>query len=336
MRESNTELLRIIAMFFVMLLHFNNHGFCVGIVNFEGDLILHNTISHLIESLAIVAVNVFVIISGLHGIHFKGRGLFRLYLQCFAMGMVGYLLYLLIAKQPISMAFFGRFFAFTHNHWWFIIAYVCLYCVSPLLNAGVKALQKRELQVLILCITIILTYLGYAKGYDFRNGSSFLNFMYLYIIGRYIGMYVTKEIICQKRWLWLMLYIGCSMCIFIEAILKQKYHFEIAFIRPYLYNNFFVIGGAIFLVLFIKSFTFYSSMINWMGSSVLAAYLIQESPYFGHKVLYPYMEKCFWNIANGLGGGVCLFVRVVGGVPVIIGSNGQGDSLGDETMLGII
>ncbi len=296
-RDSNVELLRIIAMLMVMLLHFNNHGFTAGILAFQGALTIHNAVGHFIESFAIIAVDVFVLISGLYGIRFKIKGLFKFYLQCFFFGLVGYLLYLVFAKESIGMAIFGRLFAFSHNNWWFVTTYIILYFTSPLLNFAVQAMSKKDFQIVLLLCTFLTFYWGYFQGYDW--GSSYVNFVYLYLIGRYIGKQITIKELQSKRWWFWGLFIVCCLCTFGVAVLKQHYHFDLKGLRPYLYNSWFVIGGAVGLVMFVKSFQFYSKIINWFASSALAAYLLQESTYFGHQILYPWSVKFFANVSGG-------------------------------------
>lgn len=118
-------------MLFVVILHFNRHGINPDILDMTGELTVLNLVGHFIESIAIVAVNVFVLISGYFGIKFKTKGVLRLYLVCFCWGLISYLLYCFLGHHPLDKAIFGRFFAFTHNKWWFIIAYLYLYFAAP-------------------------------------------------------------------------------------------------------------------------------------------------------------------------------------------------------------
>ena len=61
MRNSKFELLKIIAIFMVILLHANNYG---GLLQ-NGDLSTYNKIiTYIIEAFSIVAVNIFVMTSG--------------------------------------------------------------------------------------------------------------------------------------------------------------------------------------------------------------------------------------------------------------------------------
>ena len=62
-RNSNIELLRIVLMFMVILLHFNN-GTMGGAFNYVTDNTINSFILYLLESFSICAVNCFMIISG--------------------------------------------------------------------------------------------------------------------------------------------------------------------------------------------------------------------------------------------------------------------------------
>lgn len=130
-RNSNIELLRIICMFFVVLLHFNNHGVNINIICFQGELSLQNTLGHLVESFAIVAVNCFVLISGYYGLSFKLKSLLKLYLQCFFIGLVGYLLYVLLSSSNLEYTkLLARVFAFSRNRYWFICVLMFIFHCS--------------------------------------------------------------------------------------------------------------------------------------------------------------------------------------------------------------
>ncbi len=295
-RDSSMELLRIVCMFFVVLLHFNNHGVVNDILDFQGNLTLRNLLGHTVESFAIVAVNAFVLLSGIYGIHFKLRGLFRLYLQCFFCGIAGYFLYIAYTGEPITIDAGGLCFAFTHNHWWFVTTYLYLYFSAPFLNAAIQKMDKKQLERTIVALSFCLFYLGYVRGLDM--GMSYFQFVYLYLLGRYVGLYVTADTVRKHRWNYLVLYVGCSICTLSIALLKQHYHFYIPYLTPYVYNSWFVVGGALGLVLFFKSLSFQSRIVNWIASSAFAVYLLQESPYFGFRVLYPFTESLFLNFSS--------------------------------------
>ena len=137
-RNSNIELLRIVCMLMVVVLHFNNNGANTGIVNMPAVLTGRLTWGFLVESLCLVAVNCFVLISGYFAIKLKVRSLLKFYLQCFFIGLVSYLVYVGLCDDFGVDSVFTvqimaeRLLAFTHNGWWFVVSYVGLMLLSPL------------------------------------------------------------------------------------------------------------------------------------------------------------------------------------------------------------
>ena len=83
------------------------------------------------------------------------------------------------------------------------------------------------------------------------------------------------------------------------GMIMLRYHFSIEMHYPLDYNNPFVVVAAMMLLLFFLSFSFRSKVINGIASSVFAAYLIQESCYFGHEWLYPQMREMFVHVSDG-------------------------------------
>lgn len=164
-RNSNIELLRIISMLMVVMLHFNSQCAYPGVINLPADIGTSAYPGFLIEVLCIVAVNCFVLISGYFGIHLKLRSVLRLYLQCFFIGLISYLLYVALTPATIALpALLERLLAFTHNNWWFIISYLGLMVLSPLLNAAVAQLSKKQLALSIGLLAVVIWYFGFKKN----------------------------------------------------------------------------------------------------------------------------------------------------------------------------
>ena len=112
-RNSNLELLRIVAMLMVTMLHFNACA-NVDLMSFPDGMLCQYKWAFMIESFCIVAVNCFVLMSGYFGIKLKGRSVLKLYLQCFVMGLLAYLLYIWFSiyycTYDIFNGFYGRSF----------------------------------------------------------------------------------------------------------------------------------------------------------------------------------------------------------------------------------
>ena len=274
-RNSAVEILRILSMFFVVLVHFNRLGINPGIIDATGELTLENGIGHMIQSIAIVAVDVFVLISGYFGIRFKVKGVLRLYLMCLCWGIIAFVLFCIFCHRSIGRSILFQLLAFTQDRWWFILAYLYLYFAAPLLNAAVEHLTKRGFILVLALYTVSAFYFGYFRGVgDNMSGYSFAQFVYLYLIGRFINRHVPIERNGHTRktmFLWWLLFTGMTFSL---AILNQVgLHGQV--------------GAAICLLCYSLTFSYSSRMVNCIAGSVLPAYLLQESLTWGHRWLYP-------------------------------------------------
>ena len=292
-RNSNIELLRILCMLMVVVLHFNNNGANTGIVNMPATLTPSLSWGFLVESFCIVAVNCFVLISGYFGISLKLRSIIKFYLQCFFIGLASYLLYLCLCPASLSWTILlERFLAFTHNGWWFVVSYLGLMLISPVLNAAAETLPKKQMLLATTLCGVIVLYLGwYQQVEPTHNGCSLLNFVFVYLLGRCVGKHMPISTIQRHRWTWLAGYLLSALSIFGLVMLRYHCHLTVRYV--YDYNHPLVLLAALMLLLFFLSFSFQSKGINWLASSVFAAYLFQESTYLGHQYIYPQMENLF-------------------------------------------
>ena len=90
LRNSNIELLRIVAMLFIISHHFLVHG-----MNIWQDSSWDNLTLLSLDSLFFIGVNVFVLISGYYTIRFDWKKLLRLYLLAAIIGGVGYMTHII-------------------------------------------------------------------------------------------------------------------------------------------------------------------------------------------------------------------------------------------------
>lgn len=149
-RETNIELLRILCMFFVVLFHFNLN---VILRNNETSHAL-NYFALLVNSLVVVAVNTFVLISGYFSIKLKAKSLISFFIQTefYAVFAILILLSISIAIEPIQFTkhkILGLI-PFIPSGLWFVPRYAILMCISPFLNRICKNKQTH----LALMLTI--------------------------------------------------------------------------------------------------------------------------------------------------------------------------------------
>lgn len=272
-------------MFFIVV-----HHFCVHVI-FPDVLDLSAPINHaivagtFINGFLFVAVNCFVLISGYYGIKLKCKGIVNLYFTLAFWGLIGYFAYLLysgtlhLGRSIILESIRQSILIISNSEWWFVNAYLMLMLFSPILNAAILCLDKRQHMISILLLLILQVYFGnfrHTFGLNF-NGYSVNNFVLLYMIGNYIHRFVSQSIIDKFRWRSFASYCVCAVVWSILAIITHEY--SIASLHVWTYNNIFTLIGGISLFGFMLSFHFYSRFINWMAVSTLAVYLAHGGKY---------------------------------------------------------
>lgn len=163
-RNSSIELMRIIIMFMILLLHANFFTFDTPVNHNLTTLLRCN-----LEGLTIMAVNVFVLITGYFGTSFRLNKVLNLgYQAIFAVVPIalGYTIY---SHTIESFKFWG---------YWFINAYVGLLILSPILNTAVNKFSKTQHSAFLIIFYTLLgfnDYLGiWYLGFGFTGGYSVL------------------------------------------------------------------------------------------------------------------------------------------------------------------
>lgn len=187
-RQSNIELLRVVAMFFVLIVHADFLTY--GIPNQE---LLETSPffakSQLFwEAFGISCVNIFIMISGWFGIKFKLKGLFNLLFQVLFSYNVVYLFGLITGNIEPGI---GTYLNATLRWNWFIPTYFLLYFFSPLLNYIVEKLPKPWFTALIILLIVVQSILSWGLNlFDiFNNGLNVVFFIVLYLLARYLRLY---------------------------------------------------------------------------------------------------------------------------------------------------
>ena len=292
-RESNIELLRIVVMLFIILHHLIVHAIYPDVLEGHNGCTSAFMVYSVLEGFLYVAVNVFILISGYFGIRLRARKIWSLYLQCAFYGLLTYLFGVIVGTVEFvpHTLITKSVLIFSHlSSWWFVVCYLILMILSPLLNFGMSMMRKKEYMFVLICMTFLQIYLGWfwqKSVYDV-DGYNILNFIYLYLIGGYIARFVSNDKPTAQRNIIITTYIICAIafagCNIIHAIWK------IPFGNVWGYNNPIVIIGAISLFLFARTFEVQSKVINLLASGVLAAYLMTDIPYVGDFIYREYSE----------------------------------------------
>ena len=300
-RDSNIELLRILSMLLVLGLHVNYLALGkVTITDVASDPFV-SLMKMELESLCIVCVNLYVLISGYFGIKIKKKSLFSLLFTILFWQITLYTVGIIDGRYSFDFNILQKMIV-PGSIYWFVPAYLMLVLFSPLLNAFIEKSDKKSLGRFIICFLSVQTMFGYVEPYwnMFINGYSVISFMGLYLIGNYIRRY-SGEMFRKSPSCYFCIYLMTGIASGACAFLAYRY-VDSHYILPHV-NNWFIVSyispfaiiGAISLfIAFTKTKIKNNTIINRMAASAFPVYLIHIHPvvviYFLRYARYIYNE----------------------------------------------
>lgn len=294
-RQSNIELLRIISMFLVLVVHAN--FWALGRPT-SLDMQMSPLASYtrfLIESLAIVCVNVFVLISGWFGIKPSVKGFSRFAFQCLFFLIGHYVVGLAIGTSRLDIKGIAGCFCLLSNHW-FIKSYIGLYILAPILNAFVKVADKKQLKLLLIVFFLYQTIYGWSGAAAFFvKGYSTMSFIGLYLLGRYLNLYGNTQ--STPPYVWICVYLTCGI---VNTVLAPV----VPFVDLYAYLSPVVIIASVSLFLgFVNLKIRPNKTINWIAASSFAIFLFHSNPN-GMRYVFKNTIAMIYSSTDGI---LCLF-----------------------------
>ncbi len=288
-RLANFELLRLLAMLMVVTMHYLAGMELLPELGKPVDS--RQILGTVLESCCIVAVNVYVLISGYFMVQaeFRVSRVIRLICQVLFYTV---LIPLVLCGLGIPVAgqqegFYGLLqyiLPVSTGHYWFVTEYVILYLFSPLLNAAYQKMSRRQLGLAVGLLLImfcgIKSLMPVLLATD-RFGYDFGWFLCLYLVGGYIKLYGLPFLEKGKRgWL---IYAGSAAGVFLLTLGMHYLHetaglFAYYFTVPFHYNFILCLLGAVGLFYGFSKIRIKegkgASIIRKMGPLSLGVYLL--------------------------------------------------------------
>lgn len=297
-RFSNIEALRLMAMLLVVLIHI--FPLALGFPSFEE---VHQEpggafVRFLMESLAVVCVNVFVFISGWFGIKIKIDKILALAFQVlFFSSLVYFVLVCTIPDKYLNFRSISTVLLLNSSDYWFVKAYIGLIIISPALNSLVENYERSKVLFVIVAFYIFQTVYGWVSLYGanwFEGGYSAMSFVGIYLLAKFLHKYPIRKVDNYRSWQYLVLYLIIAMLQTIVAFVLTYSGMEVAG-RLFTYTNPIVIVQTICLFYVFEKMEFHSGIINKMAASCLAVYLLHANElvlrtYFGPMILSWYKQ----------------------------------------------
>lgn len=256
-RDSNFELLRIVAMFLVLVIHADFYS--LGIPTSQ-EMVNHPVSSlmrYIVESFSLVCVNVYILISGYFGIKVKFKSILSfLFMIEFwrVLVLLGLAVLNLLGRITVEIPSgidFVRLLIPGYDDW-FVGAYILLLFISPMLNAWLEITSISSINrflTLYLGFELLMAWLLNAYN-QFGYGYSVLSFIGLYILGAAIK---RIGIVTGRTWRFgIKGYVLVSICAgvlyFIGAYMFPDYGHVTTLVRWFkAYNSLNVMVGSVLL-----------------------------------------------------------------------------------------
>ena len=325
-RNSAFELLRIFAILFIIAHHFSVHGgFYFAGLEQTSLVVFNKTWIDFIGQLGKVGVNLFILISSfflIDNTRFKTKKFLSLLLEMLTFGIVIGVAFFFKNKTEFSIPWLkSLLFPFGSSSWWFMTNYLLLYLFSPLLNRGIRGLNKKAHLILTIVFLVIWSLLPtlIAKDYAFTNIGWFIT---LYLVGSYIKLYDVS--LKMKPWAGILLSIGIFVTWFVCKFLFARYYAGGNYYLSRLQTWFNLINmnnaGQV-LATFIMFLSFKDikmrniKPINFVASTCLAIYLFHDHDNIRHYLWIDLFKNASWAASKYLfiySIGIILLVFVVG------------------------
>lgn len=296
-RILNFEFLRVYAIVTIIMLHYLSKGDLL--VPVAQDMSSKNLILWLIEAFCIVTMNCYVLISGyfLIDVEWKAKRVIDLLLQVLFYSILvpaGLLLTGILKLSEISI------YDVVHcvlpigsECYWFMSAYFVVYLLAPILVKGIKALDKKQYQMILGMLLFLyvaektvvpLPFATDHYGYDFGW------FIILFLVAAYIRLYGIS-FLEKKRNAWI-IHIACCLLIWAGSLICVQltkwtglptfvdYYTDILFTH----NHIVCFLGSLSLFYICKNGSFgradslFAKMIYAMAPASLGVYLLHEHP----------------------------------------------------------
>lgn len=280
MRESRFELLRIIAIFYIVLYHLIN----ILVFHCNYDLQQIRIPLH-------IGVICFVLISGYYHIKLSIRGIVKL------------LAPVICIVIPLDLLE-GRVNYFLLSHYWFVRVYFYLMLVSPVLNIYLRDNYRRFYA--LIALGFIAIYMAWRGGdANMEDGKNVVLFSFLYVIGdiiRYNEGKLKKISTCFVLILFMLISVGSASLfeIFDGRSLHGLNIGTLLWRSSFPYSSPLLIANGFCLFIVFSRMTFQSKLINWVASSVFTIYLVQEHPYVLSRIVIPSVKTLSQTFHNNI------------------------------------
>lgn len=295
-RESNIELLRCIAIYFVVLMHcFNKTG---GINALEKESYIYYLAWFLYNACG-MGNNVLIIISGYFWRRIKVNinKVVNMWMQVWFYSVGFWIIAKFILKIELTSEIKQAILPLTSGEYWYFTTYIGLYCLLPWIKILLDNISKVQFKKLMIVLTILLsvipTILGCIDWLGDGGAYGIVWFIYLYLMGAFIEQLNIKLPRCISM-------AALLICLFIAPV----YEFLVEWIgldgnrvsTMYSLNMLHNLMASVFLFLCIRNIKIrkrYEDIVRYFGQGCFGVYLIHNNRNVAHY-MWEKLNVYYW------------------------------------------
>lgn len=274
-RFSNFELLRIIAMVMIVGSHCLTSTDAVNMV--PGGMFSSVLLASM-QTVVTYGVNLFALITGYFMVSRTSvsvQKIVKLLLDVALYGVIMYGSSILVGINEFSIGgLIKAALPLLAGYRWFVLAYCVLYLISPLINAALRHISKKQYLVFLglyaFFFSIWPTFLPYPPLDDY--GYSFHHLIFIYLIGGYIRLHVTDVKLSWCAGALAAAFAITTSLFFLDGISIPLLNSAVGYRTAN--NSVFVVIASVSLFLMFTKVKLQSNAINTLASSAFAVYLL--------------------------------------------------------------
>lgn len=326
-RNYGLDIMRCLAMIMVVILHYLGKGKVLTPLDSAGALTARDVTAWFLEALCIVAVNLYMLMSGylLYRGSFKLSRLLKLvakiWLYSVIVGFIGIALgtpvetvdtyFKLRLLLPVSM-----------NTYWFMKAYVLFYCFVPVLGAAACRMDKKKMQIVIGALLFFHCIIKSVLPVQLENDAIGMDAMW-YMVIFMVAVYIRRFVEIKKKPVFLVLYIVFTLLILGESLVIRSIYLSSGRLShimgiSYNYNHILTLASAVMIFIFflnVRVSEGAGKVFAFLGKYSLGVYLLHENlsvRYYWQPLLFCEKTTSVINVmAFAFFAGIIVFVAGV-------------------------
>lgn len=270
-RNSNHELLRIIAMYMIVFIHANVYLFYFV----DGKLAFF--LNGMVNGICNIGVACFMLISGYYGVKFDIRKFVRMECMMITYSLLETALLCLFMPEQMQGAelleqLVKSCLPFITRKYWFYSCYVCLLFLSGYIQKFIEQLKQAEFERLLILLLVLLSVLPTLFYFELvpDSGKGLLHMIMVYMIGRYIRMYRDVKLPGKAGVIFILLWVLNGISHEIPIMIGGIYHHLCKD------NSITNLAMAVILFYLFKELNLKSGFINNAASNVFAVFALND------------------------------------------------------------